>query len=172
MKPYEPRHDKTNKMSVRPEKTQTRLGIRPLCSESLLCDQWVAKGPRFLHTDSEYSDQTGHDQTGRMPMLIWVYAGRTVTLLVLSCRGSYRKYHNRSGFHRIIARMIAVWRKLWAEYCTAVLNAKHDLLSKDVKSFILELQSIFLGAAEYNFTLIHISQDFIGQIMRMSKFSQ
>ena len=29
------------------------------------------------------------DQTGRMPRLILVYAGRTATLLVLSCRGSY-----------------------------------------------------------------------------------
>ena len=48
------------------------------------CDQWVAKDPRFLHADSEDSDQTG-----RMPRLIWVFAGRTLTLLVLSCRGSY-----------------------------------------------------------------------------------
>ena len=32
----------------------------------------------------------GHsDQTGRMPRLIWVFAGRTLILLVLSCRGSY-----------------------------------------------------------------------------------
>ena len=29
------------------------------------------------------------DQTGRMPRLIWVFAGRTLILLVLSCRGSY-----------------------------------------------------------------------------------
>ena len=29
------------------------------------------------------------DQTGRMPRLMWVFAGRTVTLFVLSCRGSY-----------------------------------------------------------------------------------
>ena len=29
------------------------------------------------------------DQTGRMPRLIWVFAGRTLILLVLSCRGSF-----------------------------------------------------------------------------------
>ena len=29
------------------------------------------------------------DQTGWMPRLIWVFAGRTAILLVLSCRGSY-----------------------------------------------------------------------------------
>ena len=33
---YEPRHDKTNKMSVRPAKTQISLGIRPVWSESSL----------------------------------------------------------------------------------------------------------------------------------------
>ena len=32
-----PRHDKTNKMSVRPAKTQISLGIRPVWSESSLC---------------------------------------------------------------------------------------------------------------------------------------
>ena len=79
----EPRHDKTNKVSVRPAKTQISLGIRPVWPESSLCVQWVAKDPSFLHADSEDSDQTG-----RMPRLIWVFAGRTATLFVLSCRGS------------------------------------------------------------------------------------
>ena len=40
--------------------------------QSSLCAQWVAKDPSFLHADSEDSDQTG-----RMPRLIWVFAGRT-----------------------------------------------------------------------------------------------
>ena len=52
-------------------------------SDSSLCAHWVAKDPSFLHADSE-----GSDQTGRKPRLIWVFAGRTLTLLVLSCRGS------------------------------------------------------------------------------------
>ena len=55
-----------------PAKTLISLGIRPVCSESSLCAQWVAKDPRFLHADSEVSDQTGC-----MPRLIWVFAGRT-----------------------------------------------------------------------------------------------
>ena len=46
-------------MSVRPAKTQISLGIRQVWSESSLCAQWVAKGPRFLHADNEDSDQTG-----------------------------------------------------------------------------------------------------------------
>ena len=82
-KSLEPRHDKTNEMNVRPVKTQISLGICPVWLESWLCAQWVAKHLRFLHADSKASDQTG-----QMPSLIWVFAGRTLILLVLSCCGS------------------------------------------------------------------------------------
>ena len=81
---FEPRHNKTNKMSVRQAKTRISLGIRSVWSESSLCAQWVAKDPMFLHADSGDSDQTG-----RMPKLIWVFGGRTLILLVLSYRGSF-----------------------------------------------------------------------------------
>ena len=79
----EPPHDKTNKMTVCQAKTRISLGIRPVWSESSLCAQLVAKDPGFLHVDSEDSDQTG-----RMPRLIWVFAGCIVILLVLSWGGS------------------------------------------------------------------------------------
>ena len=59
-----------------PSEDSISLGIRPVWSESSLCTQWEAKDPRFLHADSEDSDQTG-----RIPRLIWVFAGRTLTLL-------------------------------------------------------------------------------------------
>ena len=59
-------------MTVCPAKTQISLGIRPVWSESSLCAQWVVKDPSFLHAGSEDSFQTG-----RMPRLIWVFAGRT-----------------------------------------------------------------------------------------------
>ena len=51
----EARHDKTNKIAVRPANTQISLGIRPVWSESLLCINWVAKEPSFLYADSEDS---------------------------------------------------------------------------------------------------------------------
>ena len=47
--------------------------VRQAWSESLLCALWVAKDPILLHADSEVSDQTG-----RMPRLIWVFAGSTL----------------------------------------------------------------------------------------------
>ena len=79
----EPRRHKTYEVTVRPAKTRISQGIRPVWSKSSLCGQWVAKGPRFLHADNEDSDQTWW-----MPRRIWVFAGRIVALLVLSCRGS------------------------------------------------------------------------------------
>ena len=54
------------------QQRQISLGIHPVWSESLLCAQWVAKDPSFLHADSEDSDQTG-----QMPRLIRVFAGHT-----------------------------------------------------------------------------------------------
>ena len=68
----EPLHDKTNKETISPAKTQISLGIQPVWSESSLCAQWVAKDPTFLHADSEDSDQTG-----RMPRLICLHWAHT-----------------------------------------------------------------------------------------------
>ena len=55
------------------QRLRSSLGIRPVWLESLLCTQWVAENPSFLHADSEDSDQTG-----RMPRLIWVFAVHSV----------------------------------------------------------------------------------------------
>ena len=90
---YDPRHDKTNKVTVRPAKTQISLGIRPVWSESSL-SAWRKLGSLATHwVHSENSDQTG-----RMPRLIWVFAGCTLILLVLSGRGSDHLTSARS-FH-------------------------------------------------------------------------
>ena len=79
---FEPRHDKTNKVNGRPAKTQISLGIRPVWSESSL-SAWRHLGSlptHWAHSEHSY-------QTLRVPRLIWVFAGHTLTLLVLSCRG-------------------------------------------------------------------------------------
>ena len=67
---FEPPHDKTNKITVRPAKTQISPRIRAVWSEFSLCAQWVNKGPSLVYADSEASDQTAG-----MPRL-WVFAGR------------------------------------------------------------------------------------------------
>ena len=94
---FEPRHDKNNKMAVRPAKTQISLGICPVWSESSLGAQWVAKDPSFLPADSKDSNQSG-----RMPRLIRVFAGRSLILLVLSCRGSFLHCFQVSLFSPIL----------------------------------------------------------------------
>ena len=57
---------------------------RRLWSESSL-SAWRSSGS--LATHWAHSKDSG--KTGRMPRLIWVFAGRTLILLVFSCRGSY-----------------------------------------------------------------------------------
>ena len=46
---------------------------------------WAATWQNKLNESAPSEDS---DQSGRMSRLIWVFAGRTVTLLVWSCRGS------------------------------------------------------------------------------------
>ena len=67
-------------MSVRLAKTQISLGIHPVWSESLL-SAWRKLGSLATHW--------AHSKDSNPPSLIWVFAGCTLTLLVLSCRGSY-----------------------------------------------------------------------------------
>ena len=63
---------KLTKWPVRPAITQISLDIDPVWSESSMCAQSVTKDSRLLHAGSEDSDQTG-----RIPSLIWVFAGCT-----------------------------------------------------------------------------------------------
>ena len=92
----QPPHDKTNKMSVRPAKTQISLGIRPVWSESSL-SAWRNLGS--LATYWAHSEDS--DQTWRMSRLIWVFAGRTLTLLVLSCCGSNKLVVAKKQFLKV-----------------------------------------------------------------------
>ena len=77
----EPRHDKTNKVSMHPATTQISLGICPVWSESSF-STWRRLGSLATHwVHSEDSDKTGW-----MPRLIWVLAGRTANLLFVMSR--------------------------------------------------------------------------------------
>ena len=83
MQPYSSRlMTKLTKQHMRPEKTQISLGIRPVWSESSL-SAWRKLGSLATH----WAHSEDSDQTGPMPRLIWVFAGCTGTLLVLSWGG-------------------------------------------------------------------------------------
>ena len=62
-----------------------------LCAQQRLTSAWASLSTwrklGSLATHEVHSEDS--DQTGRMPRLIWVFAGCTSTLLVLSCRGSF-----------------------------------------------------------------------------------
>ena len=60
-----------------------------------------SKDPRFLHADSEDSDQTG-----RMPRLIWVFSRRTVILLVLSWGGSTLLTNNKARYQSVMGAVM------------------------------------------------------------------
>ena len=73
---------KPTKWHVRPAKTQISLGIHTVWSGSSL-SAWRKLASLATH----WAHSEDSDQTGRIPRLIWVFAGRTLILLVLSCRG-------------------------------------------------------------------------------------
>ena len=79
-------------MACAPSETQISLGIRPVWSESSL-SVWRklgSKATRRAHCEDS-------DQTGRMPRLIWVFAGRTchfvgsVMRWLILCLAKYRR---------------------------------------------------------------------------------
>ena len=110
---YEPPHDKTNKMVYVPSEDSDQSGH---LKESSLCAQWVAKDPSFLHADSDDSDQTG-----RMPRLIWVFAGRTCRFvgfvmrqLTLAFSGLYNITHQWNRFSGLYIMKTSVEQIFWA----------------------------------------------------------
>ena len=103
---HEPRHDKTNKWGCAQWRLRS-VWASAQSDQSLLCAQWVAKDQSFLHADSEDSDQTG-----LMLRLIWVFAGRTLNVLVLSCLGSHVNDNNQNtscGIMSSVWGMILQW---------------------------------------------------------------
>ena len=69
-----------------------RLGACPVWSEASLS---VLRNVWSLATHWAHSEDS--DQTGWMPRLIRVFAGRTLILLVLSCRSSHKKITNETS---------------------------------------------------------------------------
>ena len=111
---FEPRHDKSNKMSVHPAKTQISLGIRSVWSESSLCAQWVAKGPkcsscgqRRLWSDRANAQDLSESSLGAQPFCwlchvpahLWnAYHTSEIIKLHTVQSGTSRKYHISASF--------------------------------------------------------------------------
>ena len=107
--PFEPRHDTTNKVTVRPAKTQISLGIRPVWSESSL-SAWRNLGSLATH----WAHSEDSDQTGRIPRLVWIFAGRTLILLVLSWGGSFSLRIRLTRLCKLWSSVIILKQYKWA----------------------------------------------------------
>ena len=106
-------HDKTNKMTVHPAKTQISLGIHPVWSESSL-SAWRKLGSLASH--SAHSKDS--DQIRWMPTLIWVYVGCTCHFVGFAMRQLiYNSYGTRKILKIETSESIAV-KKVWAEWQT------------------------------------------------------
>ena len=110
------RHNKTNKVTVRPAKTQISLGIRPVWSESSL-SAWRKLGSLATH----WAHSEDSDQTGQMPRQIWVFTGRTCHFVGFDMR---RLIYNDRAKHKIIKGFLAVRPSLPSSMQNAVKFAK------------------------------------------------
>ena len=98
---FEPRHNKTNKVTVHPAKTD-QPGHLP--NQSLRC---ALNG--YLRTQAFFMRTAKIDQTGRMPGLIWDFAGRYAILLFFSCRGSFSCW---GPDNQLIRRLSAIFERV------------------------------------------------------------
>ena len=120
----------------------------PVWSESSL-SAWRNLGP--LTTHWAHSEDT--DQTGRMPRLIWVFAGHTATLLVLSWGGSYYDVKMKLSF-----ALEAAFSKFSQTMClSGPLLEQEKRAFRSLFSKVLEWRNIFYAiiAIKYDF-LIHL----------------
>ena len=141
-------------MTVRPAKTQISLGIRPVWSESSL-SAWRKLGSLATHWAQD------PDQTGQMPRLIWVFAGRIVTLLVLSCRSSNRSstVGNNIWFFDIhqVMKLVGGAKIPWTVSCrilaTTTVGLHHPMNVKR-SNFYSYIYTLFLNHFCVNLVLV------------------
>ena len=112
------------------------MSVRPVWSESSL-SAWRKLGSLATH----WAHSEDSDQTGRMPRLIWVFAGRTLILLVLSCRGSFH-------FVQQISRRFKVCLSGWYQidslkWNTFLFLIFAEFLQSFKKSGLMTLQNYF-----------------------------
>jgi hypothetical protein len=99
---YEPCHDKTKVMRLRPAWIQTSLCIRAVWSGSML---FTYKLYNSRKTDSDSMDP---DQTTQMRRLVWIHAARKPIMLVLLWRGSFVSSVHFYFIHLTLKRIIFI----------------------------------------------------------------
>ena len=121
--------------------------------QSLLCAQWVAKDPSFLHADNEDSDQTG-----RMPRLIWVFAGRTCHFVGFVMRRlicfpfcdcySFLASSVEILIHSEYIQRFPSWSK-WPAYCD-IVEVDWGTVLRSLPSIMICFTSFFIRPGYYS----------------------
>ena len=115
---------KPTKWHVRPAKTQISLAIRPVWSESSL-SAWRKLGSLATH----WAQNEDSYQTGRMPRLIWVFAGRTCQFVgFVTRRLIYNWLFERDFFPKILRKS-----------STIAFIFKHEIVFNHFCSYKLQL---------------------------------
>ena len=96
-----------------------------LCAQRRLRSAWASAlsdrslccphKEKYMSLATHWAHSVDTDQTGRMPRLIWVFAGRTVITLVLSWGGSNHIYHLTRSVVIVFVfeyRIIRTWKRI------------------------------------------------------------
>ena len=109
---------------VRAAKTQVSLGIRPVWSEFSL-SAWRKLWPLATH----WAHMKDSDETGRMPTLIWVFAGRT-DYFVSFVAGRFKwKNNNSNSQPKQVHRGETVSKTYWDRFQKPVLSLCYGALT-------------------------------------------
>ena len=148
---FEPRHDKTNKMSVGLAKTQISLGICPVWSESSLCAQWVNKDPSFLHADSE--DWSDWADAKAYPKLRWAqthFVGFVMSRLI-SWWFSAVRTGNLPKFNEVLSQYGPKFQT--EDTYTLIIRLRHNVIKTGVRMINLSYSRISLVDIAQKLTL-------------------
>ena len=127
-------------------------------NELLIYYMWATT---WQNQQNECARSEDSDQTGRMPRLIWVFARRTVTLLVLSCRASCYIMLQMEGLGRSGRGMVLVNCQCQTFYYVA--NFPHSELTfpgKFTSGKEVEIQHHFSSGEK---SIIGIRSPFFGE---------
>ena len=125
--PYHPDHcyhlygDSILYVTLHQSKPKTQTKDVHACTHRANCGKLYSSLYKFKKWDASWQNQQNEcahskdsDQTGRMPRLIWVFAGRITTLLVLSCRGSnwdaWNNYCNLTNIWTVLVGCSWMWK--------------------------------------------------------------
>ena len=147
-------------MTVCPAKTRISLGIHPVWSESSL-SAWRKLGSLAIH----WAHSEDSDQTGRMPRLIWVFAGCTchfvgfVTRRLIYWFDCYSCDSDFSRFVFVLYDLCPLFLRKDLASARAV-NLFDIFLTKPFYTYLKELSTVMTIVLRLKFNLLSLKKIF------------